>query len=158
MEAVALALLLGMFVMLGLSWSELPERMPSHYNAAGEVDRWGSKDVVWILPIVGAALYLMMTVVSSFAASGKLRLNVPSGVDAASPEVQAEAIQLLTALKIFVMAAFAFITWKTTSSPGQGLGRAFLPMMLIVPAMLVVLCLRRMGARRSVAGAPSKFR
>ena len=147
-EAVALALLVAMFLVVSLNWSELPERMPSHYNAAGEPDRWGSKDGVWILPVVGAGLYLLMTALSRAAASGKVRLNVPPGVDAASPEVQAEARQLLTAVKVLVMATFAFITWSRTSSPQQGLGPAFLPAVLIVPLGVIGAYLLRMRRYR----------
>ncbi len=143
-----MALLLAMFVMVGLRWSDLPERMPSHYNAAGEPDKWRSKDTVWILPIVGANLYILMTALSRVAAAGKVRLNVPPGIDAASPEVQAEARHLLTAIKMCITATFAFITWSRVSAPEQGLGRAFLPVMLVVPLGVMgvyLLRMRRLG-------------
>ena len=144
MEAVALALLIAMFVMVARRWSDLPQRMPSHYNASGEPDKWGSKNGVWILPVVGANLYILLTALSRVAAAGKVRLNVPPDVDAKSPEVQAEARQLLTAIKMCVMATFAFITWSRVTTPEQGLGRAFLPMMLIVPFGVMGVYLLRM--------------
>lgn len=148
MGAMALAVLLSMFVMVGLRWSELPDRMPSHYNAAGEPDRWRSKDVVLVLPAVAANLYLLMTAVTRAAASGKLRLNVPPGMDAQSPEAQGDARQLLTAVKMLVMGTFAFITWSRVSAPEQGLGRAFLPVMLIVPMGVIAVYLLRMRRYR----------
>ena len=29
----------------------LPERIPAHYNLAGEIDRWGSRLEIFILPV-----------------------------------------------------------------------------------------------------------
>lgn len=144
MEAVALTLLLAMFALLGSRWADLPDRLPSHYNASGEPDKWRSKDSAWILPVVGANLYILLTALSRVAAAGQVRLNVPPGVDATSPEVQAEARQLLTAVKMCVMATFAFITWSRVSAPEQGLGRAFLPVMLVVPLGVIGVYLLRM--------------
>jgi uncharacterized membrane protein len=148
MEAAALVLLVSMFVMVGLSWSELPERVPSHYNAAGEPDRWGSKGSVLILPAVGANLFILLTAFSWMVDRRKVQLNVPPGVDAQSPEVQTEARQLLSAVKLLMTATFAFITWSRTSAPEQGLGKAFLPVMLILPLGVIGLYLVRMRRSR----------
>lgn len=144
MEVVALAALLAMFVLVGTHLSELPERIPTHYNAAGEPDQWGPKNRAWILPALGAGLYIVLTSLSRVAASGKLRLNVPPGIDATSPAVQAEARQLLTVVKVLVMATFAYITWSRVTAPEQGLGRAFLPVMLVLPLSVMGLYLVRM--------------
>ncbi len=38
----------------------LPERIPAHYNAAGEIDRYGSKWESFLLPIVGIAASLLL--------------------------------------------------------------------------------------------------
>lgn len=45
----------GSLVYLFINWSVLPEKVPAYYNALGEVDRWGSKGEILILPIIGAA-------------------------------------------------------------------------------------------------------
>lgn len=42
--------------------SSLPERVPSHWNAKGEIDAWSSKDFsVIFLPLVILGIYLLMT-------------------------------------------------------------------------------------------------
>lgn len=33
------------------NWNELPDEVPSHFDALGEVDRWGSKMELIIFPI-----------------------------------------------------------------------------------------------------------
>lgn len=42
------------------SWNELPDQVPAHYNAMGEVDRWGSKWELFILPGIGLFVIIPM--------------------------------------------------------------------------------------------------
>ena len=59
-------MLLLLFGYLISIWGNIPDKIPSHYNAAGVVDSYGGKGSILIMPIVGAGLYIMMTVVSFF--------------------------------------------------------------------------------------------
>lgn len=46
-----------------LAWARLPERMPMHWNIAGEVDRYGSRaEGALLLPLVMVATWAMMRV------------------------------------------------------------------------------------------------
>jgi len=147
-EAVALTLLLGMFAMVGLRWSGLPDSIPTHFNAAGLPDHYGPKGSAWLLPVIATFLYLLLTVVARFAISGQINLNVPAGVDARSPKLQSEARQFLSVLKMLVMATFAYIAWSQTSGSQAGLGRGFLPVMLIAPMGVAGVYLLRMRRYR----------
>jgi len=144
MEGVALAVLLAMFVMVGLNWRDLPQRIPTHYNLSGQPDKWGSKDSVWLLPVVGANLYLLLSALSRL----KGTLNVPLGVCLPayvdSPEAQAETRQFLTAVKMMLVTVFAFITWRRVDAPDQGLGRAFVPLLLLLPLAVAVIYFLRL--------------
>lgn len=46
----------------------LPESIPAHYNAAGEVDRWGSKYETLIFPAINVIFALIMVPVMRIAA------------------------------------------------------------------------------------------
>lgn len=51
---------IGGIVSLLLLWGDLPDKVPAHFNGAGEVDRWGSKWELLILPGIGALLFGLM--------------------------------------------------------------------------------------------------
>ncbi len=53
---------LGSLVFLGLIFGDLPDEVPAHYNASGEVDRWGSKFELFILPGIGLFILLLMQI------------------------------------------------------------------------------------------------
>ena len=50
----------GSIILLIAVWNQLPAEVPAHFNHAGEVDRWGSKWELMILPCIGAFILLLM--------------------------------------------------------------------------------------------------
>ena len=60
---IGIASIIGMVLYILLSWSALPDNVPIHFNAAGEVDGWGSKWSILILPIITIALHMFMEVI-----------------------------------------------------------------------------------------------
>ena len=48
---VVLVVLLPFFY-LGCIWNSLPERVPIHWNDAGQIDGWGSKSTLILLPLL----------------------------------------------------------------------------------------------------------
>ena len=40
MEVLCLVMLVGLTIYLGISWSSLPDKIPAHYDFAGNIDRW----------------------------------------------------------------------------------------------------------------------
>lgn len=52
------------FVYLAVIWNHLPETVPLHWNAAGEIDRYGSRNELWMIPLMTSGLiYLLMLAV-----------------------------------------------------------------------------------------------
>lgn len=72
-------LLLLLFVGSGLTWPHLPERIPVHFGAGGEVDRWSDTTLVsWFaLPVIAVLLILFVHGTVRFAARHPKWLNVP---------------------------------------------------------------------------------
>lgn len=60
-EIICLGLLAGIIVYLLWNWASIPQEVPLHYDWAGNVDRWGSKMELLILPIISWILYLFVT-------------------------------------------------------------------------------------------------
>ena len=61
---ISLLFLVAMFGLAAWFYPSLPDPMPSHWNAAGEVDDW--MPMPWgalIIPLVTAGLWLMFAVI-----------------------------------------------------------------------------------------------
>jgi len=60
-EIIGLLLILVMFVTSAVTWPLAPERIPIHWNFAGEVDGYGSKALgLLILPLTAVALFILL--------------------------------------------------------------------------------------------------
>ncbi|MCO5175472.1 MAG: SdpI family protein [Thermomicrobiales bacterium] len=54
-------MLAAMFLASGIIWPSTPDRVPVHWNAAGEVDRYGGKlEGLFLLPLISVGLYLLL--------------------------------------------------------------------------------------------------
>lgn len=59
-EAVSLAIIGAMFAAAAWSWPRVPDRMPIHWNAAGQADGYGGKFLgLLFIPLVTAAMYAL---------------------------------------------------------------------------------------------------
>jgi len=66
LKTVGFLLLVGMIVFVYTQWNQIPQQVPMHYNAMGEIDRLGSKYGILFLPAISILLYTFITVVSFF--------------------------------------------------------------------------------------------
>ncbi len=113
--------------------SHLPDRIPTHFDAAGNANGWGSPATLLLLPILAVGLYLLITVVSMFPAS----FNYPVRVTAENRErLQGLTLNMVTWLKTELACLFAAIQWAILQAVRSGEGR--LPV-LLVPGFLVLI-------------------
>lgn len=60
---ICLLVLIGTTVFLIAYWKNIPNEIPMHYNAAGEVDNMGDKSSVIMLPILNWIMFGIMSVI-----------------------------------------------------------------------------------------------
>ena len=63
-EFIGWILLIGTWILAILSFSNLPESIPTHFNGAGEADGFGEKSNIFALPIIGTILFIGMTMLN----------------------------------------------------------------------------------------------
>lgn len=61
LDIITMLIFAAGIVYLFVVWGQLPDQVPAHYNAAGEVDRWGSRWELLLLPIIAAVLGISMS-------------------------------------------------------------------------------------------------
>lgn len=75
LEKMAVALTLLGFVLAGIFFSLAPEQIPVHYNAQGEVDRWGSKYEYLILPVINLVSGVVLAWLARFEGKKGREMN-----------------------------------------------------------------------------------
>ena len=137
-EAIALIILISMFVLLIVRWDALPDRIPGHYNAAREVDRWGGKGELIFLPVMSVLMYLLLTVVTFFPSSWNMPVEV---TEEKRDRVYSCVLTLLVLMKAEVMALFAYLNYK--SMEAQALSPFMLPIVLAAIFGTIIFFTRR---------------
>lgn len=70
-DVLGFLLVLAGFAMVGVAYPGLPDPMPSHWNAAGQVDGWMAKPWgAFVFPIVMAAMWLVFLVLPRISPRG----------------------------------------------------------------------------------------
>ncbi len=130
--------LLGWIVLLTIwGWtftyySSLPDTIPTHFNAAGEVDGFGSKASIIGLPVIASLLFIGLTVLNRYPHS----FNYPTAITQDNAlQLYTLATRMLRFLKLVLVVVFGgieFMTIQHATGKGAGLGVWFLPLTLVL--------------------------
>ncbi|SDP47018.1 Protein of unknown function [Litchfieldia salsa] len=138
-DIIGYSFYLGSLIFLLYNWNELPDKVPAHYNALGEVDRWGSKMELLILPIVAAFMAIFVQILEKFPESH----NYPERLN----KENAKALYLLSrkminSIKNICLMIFSLILIESVSIAlgwGNELGGWFLPIAILSTLIPIVI-------------------
>jgi uncharacterized membrane protein len=117
----------GLMMLVFLYWityaalngqNRLPLRIPTHFNFSGQPDAWGSPQTLWLLPLLGTGLYLLMTVL---AAIRFRHFNLPVRVTETNlPFIQSKTAEMVAWIKFEVLGMFTYIQWSIIEGARAG--------------------------------------
>lgn len=132
----------GLIALLVLVWityqalagpHPLPDRIPTHFDASGHPNGWGSPAMLILLPVVAIGLYLAITVVSRIPSA----FHYPVRVTRVNlPRIQSLTLDMIAWIKTELSCLFAALQWWMIQAARSSEGR--LPV-LLMPAFLVLI-------------------
>lgn len=131
LEILAISALFGSFLIPVLYFTAMPERIPMHFNAQGQADRMGSKYALFMVPLIGLALYTLLT---ALGRSPQL-YNYPVKITAENKSFQyglaVRFIRLLKTVLMLLLAALTMMLSAVAMGSIKNLGVGFLPLFFI---------------------------
>lgn len=113
-------------------YSALPDTIPTHFNAAGEADGFGSKVSLIALPVIATLLFIGLTVLNRYPHI----FNYPTAITQDNALRQYTlATRMLRYLKlvlVLVLGGIEFMTIQNATGKAAGLGAWFLPLTLVL--------------------------
>ena len=77
-ELPIIGIVLIPFVYLAILWNTLPEKVPTHWNYKGEIDRWGDKySLIGLLFLLPVLTYLLLLIIPKI--DPKKRIGIMGG-------------------------------------------------------------------------------
>lgn len=109
-ELITILLLVAMVVNLKLSWNNITDQVPGHYNISGEIDRWGSKPELLTVPILCGVLYILLSLVSLFPSLW----NLPGSInDGNRTKVLGSIKNMMSIMKMEMVLCFVYISYRS---------------------------------------------
>jgi uncharacterized membrane protein len=150
LEFVAFAFLVILISLPLIYLKNLPETIPVHFNAAGQPDDYGSLSSLWFLPLTGAFMYLMFTILEGFPQIYNYPVQITPENAVIQYRLATRLIRILKTVILFTFSIISFQTIKTATGGAAGLGKAFLPVFLMLTfAPIIIYLVQSLNNRHS---------
>lgn len=131
-EIIAFSFFIIIIALPLIYFRQLPDTIPTHFNASGTPDGYGSKNTLWILPVTAVFMYLMMTVLEALPHIYNYMVEITPENAPTQYRIATRLIRILKTVILVLLAFISYKTIKTTTGGAAGLGKAFLPVFLLL--------------------------
>ena len=142
LEGVSILALLVLWIITIYSYINLPQTIPSHFNALGQIDHYGNKESLLYLAITVTFLYALLTFINNYP----YIFNYSRSISVENAKKQYEnATRMIRILKVVLVIIFldlTYMSYLTAIGKAKGLDVWFLPAAITlfsVPVIYAVL-------------------
>lgn len=142
---VAIASIVTIIIYSKVMWSKIPSVVPTHFNSLGQVNGYGSKDTLLILPIISIISFVAVNILVKFPHTFNYTVKITE--ENAKREYR-NARLLLRVLLAEICILFLYIQWssiKGAMTSSAGLGALFTPLYMIIVIATLVFFITRMN-------------
>lgn len=143
LNILCLIVLIGITIYLIIRWNAMPKLIPTHYDFAGNVDSYGSKGAVLMMPIMSWVLYILITVLEMFPALWNTGVKV---TEENKFRVYAILRLMLDIIKFIMVVSFAYTTICSVEFMPLGAWFTFVEVGTIF--LTIILCLVKLYKAR----------
>jgi uncharacterized membrane protein len=149
-EVVSFSFLIVLIALPLIWYNKLPESIPVHFNGAGVPDGYGGRATLWILPVTGLFMWLLLTVLEAFPQVYNFPVKITPGNMLTQYTMATRLIRILKSVILIIFSFISFQTIKTATGGSSGLGKAFLPVFLLITfGIILIYIVRSMNNRQS---------
>jgi len=132
-DALSLVLLVLIWATVFLNYTDLPAKIPMHFNAAGEIKEYGNKQMIWLLPAIGIVLFILFFFLNKIPHKFNYLVKItPQN----AKQQYTIGTRIIRFTNLFVMGLFYYIVYKTvaiTQATGETtLNKWFSPLIMFV--------------------------
>ena len=123
--------LIFIWTLVAINYSSLPQIIPTHYNLQGQIDDYGSKMTLWILPTIVTLILILFKVLSYYPHKFNYAIKISN--DNAERQYKL-SLRTLRIIGFNITLLFSFISYKISKPVSDGslsLEWWFIPLLLI---------------------------
>lgn len=138
MEIIGIILVLAIALITAIKYPGMPDQVPFHFGASGEVDSLGPKSNLWIVPGSCIMIYVLITLAGFFPGSW----NFPKNINMEKLHLAEDTMRMmLMCLKIVItimMGYMQIMVMKTTGTASMYVLFGFLIVMMAIVMYFMV--------------------
>ncbi|MBO6606058.1 DUF1648 domain-containing protein [Psychroserpens sp.] len=113
LDMLSVTLLLLMIIFTIMSYSDLPETIPSHFDSNGNVDGYSSKTFLWLLPAIGLVTLIGLIFLNKYPHMHNYMVNITEENALRNYRLSTRIIRFTN---LFTMLVFAIIVYAMIES------------------------------------------
>lgn len=133
---ISLLSVVGIVLYIIITWKDIPDMIPGHYNIAGEIDKYSSKNSIWIILVVQILLFTMMSVLERFPNIWNTGVKI---TDKNREVVYTTLRNMQTYLKMMIMLYFSYMTFQSIAGERLNSISVFVFLILVFGGMAIFL-------------------
>ncbi len=129
-EILGFLILILHWIWVVVTFTKLPDIIPTHFNARGEVDGFGSKVSILTLPVIATIIYIVLTIINKYPHNFNYLVKI---TEYNALRQYTNVTKMVRVLKVVVVAVFFLITFETTQVSAEKTNELsvwFLPLIL----------------------------
>jgi uncharacterized membrane protein len=138
-ELISITILLLMFVYTGIEYANLPDTIPTHFNAQGIADDFGSKMTIWLVPIIAIVLYLGLFAINKFPHLHNYMVNITDENALKNYRFSTRILRIINLLCAILMAYVTYYIIHSANGHSMSLGSYFLPIVIGISILLPII-------------------
>ncbi|MFD1021020.1 DUF1648 domain-containing protein [Thalassobacillus hwangdonensis] len=116
LDIISFIAMVGAVIYVSVMYTKLPEKVPMHFNGRGEVDRYGDKAELWILPAIMVVLWVGLTMLERYPHTFNYMNLTKDNVE----QQYQNARLMMNVLKTEITFLFVYICWEIVQSAIRG--------------------------------------
>ena len=125
-------ILLALWALTITNYSSLPDTIPTHFNAAGEADGFGSKVTILSLPVIATLLFIGLTVLNRYPHIFNYPTSITQDNALRQYTLATRMLRYLKLVLVLVFGGIELMTIQHATGKAAGLGVWFLPLTLVL--------------------------
>ena len=143
-EGLGWAFLLLLWYITISSFSSLPAIIPTHFNASGKIDDYGSRSTLFLLPAIGTLIFVGMTFLNRFPHTFNYLSKITEENARRQYTLATKMMRYLKMIVLVIFSALAYITSTSASGKTDGpgvwfflvlVGSIFAPLIIFITKM-----------------------
>ncbi|MEZ4797452.1 MAG: DUF1648 domain-containing protein [Flavobacteriaceae bacterium] len=141
-EFTSITLLILMWSYCIFKFSELPDTIATHFNAAGTPDDYGSKHTIWLIPSIATAMYIVLFILNKYPHLHNYMVNITEENALKNYRFSTRIVRIVNFFCVVLMAYITYMIIESALGIKLKMGSWFIPVIIgtsvIFPIILII--------------------